>query len=378
MFCPNCGVEQADESRFCSACGKKIGDDDYIGEDNYVENDSQGILEELTVPSINKHKKPVYYIVAVIALIAIGLYIFAAYIPPSFAKSIKSLEKLTTYKQELIVDVPYQSQFRLISSIDNQQKLGYHAIKTPYYDNAFDIYTEPGRIIASVPYYSNNSYVAVELMERNNENIAKEYLNYVDKELSEILKVLKKDIIKPNAESNFKRTTITTPENERIKVKQYKIKITDENIYNAIYDSANRINIDNRFRSNINSFVNKSIDFFAQNYGSSLDKYSRDELDYFATNIIDGIDEMAKEITSSDHRNNYIDDFRGGFVELSVSYDNKNRPVEISINLYSPDDGNVMVKSTFYGFNKPVQINLPRESKIVETINLNDLGNWIF
>lgn len=45
MFYPNRGVKLVDESRFCLACGKKIEEDDYIGEDNYVENGSRGIME---------------------------------------------------------------------------------------------------------------------------------------------------------------------------------------------------------------------------------------------------------------------------------------------------------------------------------------------
>ncbi|HZJ85020.1 MAG TPA: zinc-ribbon domain-containing protein [Syntrophomonadaceae bacterium] len=374
MFCPKCGSEQSEDAVFCTNCGEKIGEkiaSDLESPENEMGERPGGLKTPAAASSPSPSRKLILSIAAALVVIIVGFYVFTAFIPPSLAKSIKSLDKLGSYKQELVVSIPYESQFNMSSETD--KKLGRTHSRMKYEGETYDIYNEPGRMIIGLEDY--HSYAAIN-WEQSNDKLMSEYVNSIEKDLAQITKVVKNEIIKPKADTSFKRETIRTPDGNSIKVKQYQLKLVGNTLADIWIDIGNRVDTDAGFRDNIYSIINKSIDFIEDTYGDAIKENSYEDFDIIRSEAIASIDEMGELLADADNLEYLREDLKRISLDTTISYDSKNRPVEFYFSLGTPD-GSMKIKNTIYGFNQPVNIHFPDEMDITDIITLNDLF-WIF
>ncbi len=374
MFCPKCGSEQSEDAVFCTNCGEKIGEKMASNLEN-PEHDLGETPEQIetpaTTPSPSPSRKLILSIAAALMVVIVGFYVFTTFIPPSLAKSIKSLDKLGSYKQELVVSIPYESQFNMSSETD--KKLGRTHSRMKYGGETYDIYSEPGRMIIGVRDY--HSYAAIN-WEQSNDKLMSEYMNSIEKDLTQITKIVKKEIIKPKADISFKRETIRTPDGNSIKVKQYQLKLVGNTLADIWIDIGNRIDTDANFRDSIYAVINKSIDFIEDTYGDAIGNNGYGDFDIIRSQAIESVDEMGEYLSDADYLEYIREDLKRISLDATISYDSKNRPVEFYFSLNTPD-GSMKIKNTIYGFNQPVNVDFPDEMDITDTITLDDLF-WIF
>lgn len=368
MFCPKCGLEQADDSNFCISCGENLGNKLEVQDKDTLKG-----LREITVPKPKFQNKLVLGLIAVVILVLVGGYAFAAYMPPSLTKAAKAMDKVSSYKQELTISMPYNSQFHMASEIDNRQNRSFIKVRAGY--DKINIYTEPSRIIIGHSDYPKG-YAAVNWEQGVDENSFKNYLTYIEQDVNDITRIIKNKIIKPKINPDFKKDTIRMPNGDNVKVKQYSAKLSDSDIADIIYDTANHLSTDIKFRDNIYSIVSKTIDFINDTYGDALDDYDRDSLQEANSQIIEAIDEFCEYFSENALYDEIHDEMEGFSLDYKISYDYKNRPIEFYLDIKAPE-GNIKIKNSIYAINQPIDIVFPDEMDIVERLDLSDLM-WMF
>lgn len=358
MFCPNCGNNMGDNEKFCNKCGAAV----------------EGAAETAvtsTVPAtrINMPRPLLIGLIAGLAVILVGIYVYMAWLPPTLAKSMNAMKKLQSYEQAVEISVPHNDTYALNLKTDNKQKLT--SLNAEIRGERAEVYLEKNRLIIGVP-SEYDQYGAVKWNDSgNNDQRTDAYLKSLQQDLEPIGEVLTKQIIKPNSDLKFNHAVVNTP-GGNIKVKQYNIKMSGEQLAQATIDTSSRLSSDQVLRDHIKSAYNKSIDYMEDMIGSSIGSDARHELEDSRDELDDAINEMTEAMDESDEQSEVKDNLADFSVELQIGFDYHNRPVELIFNTYSPD-GDLKVRSTCYNFNKPVNISLPSSSRIHEVGSFEDL-----
>lgn len=362
VFCYKCGSEIDDSSRFCDKCGEPV----------------QAVEEHTDSAwiSANLVKRPVLIaVIAGLAVILIGVYIFMAWVPPSLAKTTKAMQNLKSYEQEIRISIPYEDDVKINMKTDNRNKLT--SIKSTIEGEKVELFLENSRLIIGLPDYEQYGEITLDDSQFNDKR-TQTYLNDLMQDLEPVGKVLSKQIIKPNSDIKFYHAVVNTPGGD-IKVKQYNLKMGQDQLAQTFIDTTTRLGSDQVFRKHITSAYNTTVDYMLDVSEDYLEEYDYEVLNDSRDEFDDSIQEMADSLDEDDEQSKLRDSFRQEdmLFELQMCFDYHNRLVELIINMEG-DDEKLSFASTCYNFNKPLEINLPDSSDIEELGSFEELFNSFY
>lgn len=344
-----------ENERFCNNCGAPV----------------KGVPEDAVPKSASTmpiNRSLLIGIIIGLAVVLIGVYGYMAWYPPTLAKSMNAMKNLQSYEQNITISVPYEDEFTLNLKSDKRQELS--SLDATIEGERVQAFVEKNRLIVGSPEY--RAYGAVRWNDNaDNDKRTEAYLKSLQQDLKPIGKIISKQIIRPNSEVKFKHALVSTP-GGNIKVKQYNLKMSGEQFAQAFIDTSGRLTSDQVFRGHIKSAYNKTIDYIEDMAGSSMDRYTYEELQDSRDDFDDALNEFAGLLDEADEQRELKKEFADINVELQIGFDYHNRLAELVFTGRSPE-GNFVVRSTSYNFNKPVNISLPSPSRIHDVGSLEEL-----
>lgn len=347
IFCAKCGNEVENNARFCNKCGEPTTLED------------RAVLEKIS-PSGAK-RSVLIAVIAGMVLIMFAIYVYMAWLPPSFSKSMKAIQNLNSYKQDIRVSVPDEYPVELHIKTDKQKKLA--AVTGTFDGENIELYLEENRLLIGDSYYDRFWEV---ILDDNKYNAAKmkAYTKALQDELNPVFKVLSKQIIKANSNTEFRHTKVNTPAGD-IKVKQYNIKMDADQFSQAVIDFTTRLGNDHIFREHINAAYGTSIDYLLDVGKGHFDEYDYETLNDSREECNENINVIVKALDEDKERRVFrkMNQDAQVSVELQMSFDYRNRPVEVILTVEAEEEV-LTVKSLCHDFDRPVRIDLPDSSNI--------------
>jgi len=357
MYCPECGTQSESESLFCATCGTSLG--------------STQVPAQGGSPKKTRSKVWSIGIIGLIALLLAGVYGYMAWLPPTLAQSVEKIQSLNSYEQKIMVNTSSDTFDLTIKSDASKDLL---SVLLSERGEQGELLLQGDRLIMGLP--ARKKYGAITLNQQSNfiEQKTAAYLKSVESDMDYIWEEMSKNVLKPNATTDFNHATVITPGGD-INVKQYTVKMNTKQLADAYVAASTEVKTEADLRDHMTSAMNKTIDFALDTGGANFSSSDRTQINQARSEFINGLQEFGDSLDEQSEKDEFYAESANENVsiEIIMSWDYHNRPVEMKMKLQN--GGEIAeINSMYYNFNKPVNISIPSESNIVRLNNFDGFG----